>query len=72
MVSMPTTIKRVHYAYNSEVPITPYFLDALVIEDGKIIVDVHKQLKTEEEFKDEVLAVVNILDSKEDKLIAGA
>ena len=59
------SIKRVSYAYNSileDQGLDAYWLDALVSEDGEMVVDVHKAFKSKDEFMQEILAIVPMLE----------
>ena len=57
-------IKRVSYAYNSileDQGLPAYMLDAYVNQDGKVLVDMHQQFKTEEEVNEAVEEVIPVL-----------
>lgn len=61
------TIKRVAYAYNSEVPREPYFLDVLVVEDGVKVVDVHGCYESLSAFNEAIEGLLPQLKGKEDE-----
>lgn len=58
------TIKRVAYAYNSSLEaagVPAYFLDVMVIEDGRTVVDLHEKYQTRDEILDAMEDVVPAL-----------
>ena len=64
------SIKRVSYAYNSVLEglgQEAYFLDAMVFEDGEMLVDVHKQFRTKKEFMEEAKKVIPLLGQEENE-----
>ena len=58
-------LRRVAYTYNSALEgHMPYFLDCLVQRDAEVLVDVHKQFESKEEFFTAVEEVVPLLEDK--------
>ena len=55
------SIKRVSYGFNSLLE-QPYFLDVLVQEDRKVLVDEHGSFKTLGEFEEKVNGIVPVLE----------
>jgi hypothetical protein len=61
-----STIKSVAYSFCGGFP-QPYAFDAVVIEAGKMVLDVHKKFKTREEFFEEVERVIPMFDGENDE-----
>ena len=60
---MSSVLKSVAYSYISNSD-KPFSFDAIAIEDGKVVLDIHRRLATKEEFYSAIEGVIPIFTSE--------